>query len=81
MDVVFSRQATDRGRGAEDRAKELGVVGPQAQFDHEQGGVQDLFDVSYCLLKQRWVSGLRREHGDWGEEARSSIGLSQLMQL
>lgn len=49
LDVVFGRQATDRGCGAQDRAKELGVARPQAQFDHEQGGVQDLFDVSYCL--------------------------------
>ena len=35
VDVVFGRQATDRGRGAEDGAEELGDTGAQAKFDGE----------------------------------------------
>ena len=35
VDVVYSRQATDRGRGAEDGPEELGTTGTQAEFDHE----------------------------------------------
>ena len=49
VDVVYSRQATDRGRGSEDGPEELGITGSQAEFDREQGGVQDVFDVSLCF--------------------------------
>ena len=35
VDVVYSRQTTDRGRGAEDGPEELGITGSQAEFDHE----------------------------------------------
>lgn len=50
VDVVYSRQATDRGCRAEDGPEELGTTGPQAEFDREQGRLQDLLDVSLCFL-------------------------------
>ena len=62
VDVVYSRQAADRGRGAEDGPEELGITRSQAELDHEQGGVQDLFDVS-LLLPLFYMMG----HEDCGE--------------
>ena len=35
VDVVHSRQATDRGRGVEDGPEELGTTGSQAESDRE----------------------------------------------
>ena len=39
LDVVYSGQAADRGRGAEDGPEELGDTGAQAESDRESGGV------------------------------------------